>query len=111
MMKFRIKSYDPLNLSYPIPLATFSHPELKTNSFYLKLVNSTRGDYLGCGGSDGGIYVWDSNGNGKDGIRLKGHEKEVGGLAWGYDTVSFLLSLSTVFIANEEFVIDCELFR
>lgn len=87
-----MSAFDPLNLSYPAPLTTFKHPQAIFGSFYVRLAVSPCSRYLASGSSDGGVYTWDTAGNGSDGVRLVGHEKEVGCVSWGNDTVRTFLS-------------------
>ncbi|KAK4704969.1 denticleless, partial [Phenoliferia sp. Uapishka_3] len=82
----RIYAFDPLNLTQPAPLGIYSHPESKFNSFYVRLALSPCSRYLAAGNSDGAIHVWDTEGNGKDAVRVIGHEREVSGLDWGHET-------------------------
>ena len=82
-----IYSFDPNNLSYPAPLQTFRHPLVCYGSFYVRMSISLCSRYVATGSSDGGVYTWDSEGSGEDGVRLLGHEREVGCVDWGKDIV------------------------
>lgn len=91
-----VYTYDPNNLSSPAPLVTFRHPEASYGSFYIRLAVSPCSRYLATGSSDGGIYTWDVEGNGRDGVKLLGHEKEVGCVDWGHNVVRSLFLANTV---------------
>ncbi|GAA6008190.1 hypothetical protein JCM11491_001923 [Sporobolomyces phaffii] len=80
----QIHAFDPLNLTHPAPLRTFTLPNSTCSaaSFYVRCAVSPDSRYLACGSADGSMYVWDTEGNGTDAVRIKGHEKEVSGLDW-----------------------------
>ncbi|GAA5893577.1 WD40 repeat domain-containing protein [Sporobolomyces salmoneus] len=80
----RIYAFDPLNLTHPAPLRTFIPPlpSLSAASFYVRCAISPDSRYLASGSADGELYLWDTEGNGTDAVRIKGHEKEVSGLDW-----------------------------
>ena len=64
--------------------------------------------YIASGSSEGGIYLWDTEGSGNDGVRLLGHELETSGLDWGKDRVSRCVAIrfrKLIVLAD----VDCEL--
>lgn len=83
-----IYAFDPYNLTQATPLRTFHHPEAQYGTFYIRVAVSPCSRYLASGSSDCGVYLWDAAGQGQDGVRLLGHEKETSGLDWGHDRVS-----------------------
>ncbi|KAL8280177.1 hypothetical protein RQP46_007507 [Phenoliferia psychrophenolica] len=84
----RVYAFDALNLTQPEPLGVYSHPKASCGTFYVRLALSPCSRYLATGSSDGAAYVWDTEGNGKDAVRVVGHEKEVSGLDWGHETMA-----------------------
>ncbi|GAA6060012.1 hypothetical protein JCM10212_001170 [Sporobolomyces blumeae] len=83
----QIYAFDPLNLNHPAPLRTFSPPvpSPSATSFYVRCAVSPDSRHLACGSADGSVYLWDTEGNGKDAVRVRGHEKEVSGIDWTHD--------------------------
>ncbi|GAA5860476.1 hypothetical protein JCM5353_005538 [Sporobolomyces roseus] len=83
----QIYAFDPLNLTHPAPLATFTPPNASCTaaSFYVRCVVSPDSRYLACGSGEGSVYLWDTEGNGNDAVRVKGHEKEVSGIDWTHN--------------------------
>lgn len=79
----RIYAFDPLNLTHSVPLSVFSHPQALYGTFYIRVAVSPCSRYIASGSSEGGVYTWDAEGSGQDGVRLVGHEKETSGLDWG----------------------------
>ncbi|GAA5820531.1 hypothetical protein JCM11251_003034 [Rhodosporidiobolus azoricus] len=77
-----IYSFSPLNLTLPTPLQAYTHPLARYSSFYVRCAVSPCSRYLAAGSSDGSVLVWDTEGNGADAVRVKGHEREVSGLDW-----------------------------
>jgi WD40 repeat protein len=85
----RIYAFTPLNLTLPSPVQTFTSPLARYSSFYVRCAVSPDSRYLAAGSSDGGVLLWDTEGNGKDAVRVKGHEREVSGLDWSSEGVRF----------------------
>lgn len=83
----RIYAYDSMHLSRPTPISTFTNSQVRCETFYVRVSVSPNSRYVACGSADGGIYAWDTEGPGDDGVRLVGHEKETSGLDWGRDSV------------------------
>lgn len=79
----RIYAFDPLNLTHSTPLSVFSHPKALYGTFYIRVAVSPCSRYIASGSSEGGVYTWDTEGGGQDGVRMAGHEKETSGLDWG----------------------------
>ncbi|GAA6000019.1 hypothetical protein JCM10207_006015 [Rhodosporidiobolus poonsookiae] len=84
----QIYAFDPLNLTLPTPLTTFSSPHAHYSSFYVRCAVSPCSRYLASGSSDGGVLLWDTEGSGKDAVRVVGHEREVSGLDWAADSLT-----------------------
>lgn len=82
-----IYAFDPLNLTHATPLSTYHHPKAHYGTFYIRVAVSPCSRYVASGSSDCGVYLWDTEGTGRDGVRLLGHEKETSGLDWGHDKV------------------------
>ncbi|GAA5862677.1 hypothetical protein JCM8547_003510 [Rhodosporidiobolus lusitaniae] len=78
----QIFSFSPLFLSSPTPLTTFTSPHARFSSFYIRCAVSPCSRYLAAGSFDGGVLSWDTEGDGKDAVRVVGHEKEVSGMDW-----------------------------
>ncbi|GAA5948118.1 hypothetical protein JCM3765_007118 [Sporobolomyces pararoseus] len=83
----QIYAFDPLNLTHPAPLRTFVPPlpTLSAASFYVRCAVSPNSRYLASGSADGSVYLWDTEGNGTDAVRVRGHEREVSGLDWTHN--------------------------
>ena len=74
---------------------TYTDPELRVSTFYLRASVSPDGKTLACGSSQGGIMAWDLNGK----VDTKGEVKatrlgfggradtDVGAIDWGHDMV------------------------
>jgi len=74
---------------------TYTDPELRVSTFYLRASISPDGKTLACGSSQGGIMAWDLNGK----VDSKGEVKatrlgfggradtDVGAIDWGHDMV------------------------
>ena len=94
----RIYTFDPLNLTHPAPLRTFVPPlpTLSAASFYVRCAVSPDSRYLASGSADGSVYLWDTEGNGTDAVRVRGHEREVSGLDWTHNGVSFFHAFSAM---------------
>ncbi|GAA5887824.1 hypothetical protein JCM6882_000765 [Rhodosporidiobolus microsporus] len=77
-----IYSFTPLSLSLPTPLQSYTSPLARYGSFYVRCAVSPCSRFLAAGSSDGGVLLWDTEGSGKDAVRVRGHEREVSGLDW-----------------------------
>lgn len=83
-----IHAFDAWNLSYPAPLASYSHPAFISSSFYLRLSLSPCSRYLASGSVDGSLFLWDTESPTERAVRLVGHTKEVSGVDWAQDVVA-----------------------
>ncbi|GAA5887296.1 hypothetical protein JCM5296_004593 [Sporobolomyces johnsonii] len=83
----RIYAFDPLNLTHPAPLRTLVPPlpSATAASFYVRCAVSPCSRYLASGSADGSLFLWDTEGDGTDAVRVRGHEREVSGLDWGHE--------------------------
>ncbi|BGP16592.1 hypothetical protein JCM10213_000494 [Rhodosporidiobolus nylandii] len=77
-----IYAFAPQNLTLPSPVRVFSSPAARYNSFYVRAAISPCSRYLASGNSDGGVLLWDTEGSGRDAVRVVGHEREVSGIDW-----------------------------
>ncbi|GAA5981733.1 hypothetical protein JCM11641_004229 [Rhodosporidiobolus odoratus] len=78
----QIYAFNPLDLTLPAPVSTYSSLQARFSSFYVRCAVSPCSRYLASGSSDGGVLLWDVEGNGKDAVQVVGHEKEVSGIDW-----------------------------
>ncbi|SCZ88489.1 BZ3500_MvSof-1268-A1-R1_Chr2-1g04444 [Microbotryum saponariae] len=77
-----ISSFKPGNLTHSYPLATYQHPTLVVNSFYIRLAVSPDSRFISCGSTDNAVYAWDTCAAADQGVRMVGHEKEVSCVDW-----------------------------
>ncbi|OJA09931.1 hypothetical protein AZE42_04888 [Rhizopogon vesiculosus] len=100
--------------SYPTlaPLRTETHPDLHTNSFYVRLATSPCGRWLASGSTSraGSLFLFDISNAGRasasyglgDGepvspaVRLRGQSDEIGAIDWGRDMVASCADDGTV---------------
>lgn len=87
--KIRIYAFDPLNLTQAAPLNIYSDKRMICDTFFVHLAVSPCSRYLSCGSSDGGVYLFDTEGQGNDAVKLTGHEQETVAVDWGKDKVRF----------------------
>jgi denticleless len=75
---------------------TYTDPNLRVSTFYLRASISPDGKYLACGSTYGGIMAWDINGktDAKGEVKAtrlgfgKREDTEVSAIDWGHDMVS-----------------------
>ncbi|KDE04858.1 hypothetical protein MVLG_04718 [Microbotryum lychnidis-dioicae p1A1 Lamole] len=77
-----ISSFKPGNLTHSYPLATYQHPNLVVNSFYIRLAVSPDSRFISCGSTDNAVYAWDTCAAADQGVKMVGHEKEVSCVDW-----------------------------
>lgn len=78
---------------------TYTDPNLRVSTFYLRASISPDGKYLACGSTYGGIMAWDVNGktDSKGEVKAtrlgfgKREDSEVSAIDWGHDMVCFPL--------------------
>ncbi|SCV72018.1 BQ2448_4712 [Microbotryum intermedium] len=78
----RISSFSSGNLTHSYPLATYYHPSLVVNSFYIRLAVSPDSRFISCGSTDNAVYAWDTCAAADQGVKMVGHEKEVSCVDW-----------------------------
>ncbi|KAI0080718.1 WD40 repeat-like protein [Panus rudis PR-1116 ss-1] len=101
------KSLTPLSGQLPFgqdPYA-YTHPNMRTNSFYVRVALSPCGRWLASGGADNGsVYLFDVSNAGRvefassqgPGVQLKGQVGEVGAVDWADGTVASCADDGTV---------------
>ncbi len=101
----RIHAHSITNPDVSMPIS-YSHPNLRASTFYVKLAISPCERYLASGSSNGGVFTWNIGETtrnhivvGQDGepvqedevtgveMAWNGHSREVGAVDWGYDQV------------------------
>lgn len=83
---------------------SYSHPNMRTESFYVRSSLSPCGRWLASGGADNGsVYLFDvsnagraSGGYDTRGVELKGQKGEVGAVDWASDMVASCADDGTV---------------
>jgi denticleless len=102
----RIHAHSVMSSDVDVPIS-YTHPNLRASSFYVKLAISPCNRYLVSGSSNGGVFTWNIGQTtrnrvvmGRDGelvqedevtgveMAWNGHGREVGAVDWGYDQVS-----------------------
>jgi WD40 repeat protein len=81
-------------LSQPTALQRFEAEDFVATSFYVRLAVSQCGRFLLSGSSKDRIWIWDTETADGRPVSLNGHTEEVGMVAWGTETVRFVILLS-----------------
>ncbi|BGP40458.1 hypothetical protein JCM10450v2_004440 [Rhodotorula kratochvilovae] len=85
-----VYAYSATNLTHSAPLTTFHSPHASYATFYIRCAVSPDSRFLATGSSGGEVFLWDTEGRGsaQEAVRLRGHEREVSGLDWGYESLA-----------------------
>ncbi|GAA6052878.1 hypothetical protein JCM3770_004389 [Rhodotorula araucariae] len=85
-----VYAYSATNLTHAAPVTTFHSPHASYATFYVRCAVSPDSRFLATGSSGGEVFLWDTEGRGsaQEAVRLRGHEREVSGLDWGFESLA-----------------------
>jgi denticleless len=104
----RIHTYSTSQTLNPVSTHVYSHPNMQTNSFYVRIATSPCGQWLASGGAEAGsAFLYDIGNAGRiystseydgqsGGVQLRGHTGEVAAVDWAGGTLATCADDGTV---------------